>query len=427
MIQFCTEINSKVNHLCFYADFQQEGKAVIDVTDYTLKGITHNLRLKLSSRGYNEDQEFANIATIYNNICYSDKVKCDYQAQCLSGIDEDPNQCSQKVEGINQYHYRQFSELHCPLKSQRNCLSSFSQCVDKSKFCDGHYDCADRSDEMFCESCYYNKNKFLPEQVCDGVNDCYEGVAVVNQTEYQSRDEMFCESSFESARKREKDTCATDLECGLGVACEDNICQEKCKNPNQFLKFKPHSSSASNFPGKCVLNIPKPETNSNATETTTDYDFEVMIHESDIVYKVGFVSQAPIHKKLQLIDQINSDSPNAFNYSRILNFSLDPYNKNFYYQIINEDHRKISDMLIEKRRRLEKKVKFDFEFDALKTLNSEKDVTIRSSGGATNYLFNVWNVDTRTGQLYCHATLRLENNVPYEYDFIHIVKIKGNN
>ena len=129
-----------------------------------------------------------------HDICIKLHQRCDGVANCPNGEDESSI--------CGELHW-----LKCEKTNQFACKSG--ACISKTKRCNSHYDCPDRSDEEGCDKKECNSNEFechegaciSKYQVCDGHNDCSDG-----------SDESNCD----------KHTCGAE-----SFACDNGMCIPK--------------------------------------------------------------------------------------------------------------------------------------------------------------------------------------------------------
>lgn len=250
----------------------------------SIKNATVELRIKASM--HNVNLRFQNKASVYNTLCVSDELVCDYNEHCHSARDENKNICEQRAGPgrsstlNNIYHINNNNHAQCPDPvNQRNCLSSFTECIDRNKFCDGNFDCSDHSDENFCYPCLYSNHAFLPEKVCDGENDC--PVSDQEPLNGQSYDEFDCskDSNPFSTNSAARTGCQ---QCGLGVKCVNNICTEKCSLTNsKEPKFGIYYDSKNK---QCQLSD----------------KIKLLTHENDRIYQVTYDKNLIHNKQLEI-------------------------------------------------------------------------------------------------------------------------------
>lgn len=126
---------------------------------------------------------------------------------CFDGSDENPEHCTIIVCAADKFQCKQTK-----------------QCIPKNWLCDGHQDCADRSDEMEnCTECVEfkcnNSVCISSSQVCDGNNNCGDN-SDEEHCEHECRhDEHFCHP---------KGCISNDKICDSIVDCVDASDEEGC-------------------------------------------------------------------------------------------------------------------------------------------------------------------------------------------------------
>ena len=378
--KFCKLQNDKADISCFPPSIviSSPGQEVDNSKIGLLSNVTHELRKKLSARGASSSTEpFSNSATILNTICINDDYKCDYQNHCLTGYDENENVCTKSSSpGESNYHSNGVMlNEHCQNKTQRVCLSTFDKCIDNDKFCDGNLDCPDGSDELFCYRCLNVDKWFLPEQLCDGVDDCGFKDEHFNGKSY---DEAFCNdadmNNSNSESNIKENLCSDSTKnCGLGVVCDNssNSCTNQCKISSKSLNSAVEFTS-NNANNKCQLK-------SNTLELLT--------HEDDKIYKISYDRNGQLNNKFSILKTTSSEE-----FKKITDLHINPKTDNVLYQI----------QYFKANAKASKETEYKLISNTLEHIEElDKSESFRKS----SLYIGDYDIDTKTGNIYFHERL----------------------
>ncbi|XP_035725274.1 serine protease nudel-like isoform X2 [Vespa mandarinia] len=150
---------------------------------------------------------------------------CDGVQDCRDGFDENIKNCIKLKElrqNNNIYECSQF-ELRC----------GNGECVSKSLFCDGKFDCSDRSDEMTNCSCANYLRLTTPERICNGKRNCLDK---------SDESPMICpckDDSFRCAGINGTEICIPqEFVCDEENDCPGGEDEAECKKIQEFHKDK---------------------------------------------------------------------------------------------------------------------------------------------------------------------------------------------
>nr|XP_006820069.1 PREDICTED: uncharacterized protein LOC100370225 [Saccoglossus kowalevskii] len=163
---------------------------------------------------FGEDEECYNYTCPPNMIkcgllCEVLDKRCDLKSNCLGGIDE--ADCQNHM---------------CPDDSYFRCRSG--QCIPRYLYCDEPIrpDCADGSDELFCNNTCDN-DEFQCKSgwcingtyTCDGVNDCGDNSDEDNCPTFCESGEFKCESGFDNGNRISTHCIPMNRQCDRFIDC----------------------------------------------------------------------------------------------------------------------------------------------------------------------------------------------------------------
>ncbi|CAL7944547.1 unnamed protein product [Xylocopa violacea] len=169
--------------------------------------------------------------------CNPGEVKCGEHDKCITlnqrcdGVKDCPNG-EDESSICDEFHWSK-----CQHEDQFQCKTG--ECINKTKRCNSHYDCADRSDEEDCDKKECDSNEFQCQEgaciskylVCDGQNDCPDFSDEINCSKHTCDSESFtCDSGACILKTWE---CDGDADCPDG-SDESDTCQRKACPSEMF-------------------------------------------------------------------------------------------------------------------------------------------------------------------------------------------------